>query len=118
MARPPVFKISFANATMLSALYLLLAASIEGVRRQFGFVWAERAALSMESFPARMLDAVGLYEPLRRAWVNEAVSDIGVRVIYGLTVVGLIFALGLLVASAMWVLQLRTQPPPTPPPVE
>ena len=112
MARTPVFRISVTNATGLSAAYLLLASVLEGVRRAFGFRWAEVAALSMESFPARLLSFVGLYDPLRRAWIEGRLNDTQVRLIYGGTVVLMVFALGMLVGVLMWLLQRVTMTPP------
>lgn len=102
MAKVPVFRISLTNATLLSGVYLVGGAVIEVVRRVFNPRWAERLSLSLEAFPARMLELFGVFEPLRRAWLEGHLSDLQVRLIYGLTTVGLIYALGLLVGASMW----------------
>jgi hypothetical protein len=100
----PVFRISFTNATVLSTIYLLVATVVELLRRSVNPRWAERVSLALEAFPARTLELLGLFEPLRRAWVQGALSDTGVRLIYGLTTIALIFALGLAVGLGMWVI--------------
>lgn len=104
-----VFRISLTNASMLSALYLVTAVAVEAVRRTWNPRWAERLSLALEAFPARTLEVLGLFEPLRRAWLAHGVSDLGVRVIYGATTVGLIFTLGLTVGGAMWALMRLTR---------
>ena len=99
-----VFRISLANATLLSALYLAAAAVVELSRRFFGARWAERFSLALEVFPARTLDFLGLFEPLRLAWMQGKLTDGEVRVVYGATTVVFIFVLGLVVGAGMWLL--------------
>ena len=97
-----VFRISLTNATILSALYLTVAVVVEVVRRLWSPRWAERLSLAFEVFPARALAFLGLFEPIRRAWMQGRLSDGAVRVLYGATTVGLVFAAGLLVGAGMW----------------
>lgn len=98
----PVFRISLANATLLSGLYLVVAAAVELIRRVWNPRWVDRVSIALEAFPARTLELLGLFEPLRRAWVENKIGQLGVRFIYGLTTVGVIFTLGLLVGVVMW----------------
>lgn len=114
MANVPVFKISLTNASILSGLYLLIAVVVELVRRVWNPRWVERVSLSLEAFPARTLELFGLFEPLRRAWVEEQISPLTVRFIYGLTTVTVIFALGLAVGAVMWVISRFAARPPAP----
>jgi hypothetical protein len=100
----PVFRISLKNATGLSVLYLVLAVVVEFVRRIWGPRWADQVSLALESVPARTLELLGVFEPLRQAWLERRVSDLTVRVVYGVTAVVLIFCLGLAVGCSMWVL--------------
>lgn len=100
----PVFKISLTNASILSGLYLSIAVLVEVVRRAFNPRWIERVSLSLEAFPARTLELFGLFEPLRRAWVEERISPLGVRFIYGFTTVTVIFTLGFVVGLLMWII--------------
>lgn len=104
MANVPVFKISLTNATILSGVYLVIAVAVELVRRAWNPRWIERVSLSLEAFPARTLELFGLFEPLRRAWVEERLSPLEVRFIYGLTTVAVIFTLGLAVGALMWLI--------------
>ncbi len=99
--RVPVLRISLTNATVLSAIYLVSASVIELVRRQWNPHWADRASLAMEAFPARALELLGLFAPMRRAVVHEQLSPFHVRLILGATAVGLIFAIGLAVGGLM-----------------
>ena len=100
----PVFKISLTNASNLSGVYLLIAVIVELVRRVWNPRWIERVSLSLEAFPARTLELLGLFEPMRRAWVEERLSPLEVRFIYGFTTVAVIFILGMLVGGVMWII--------------
>lgn len=100
----PVFRISLANASLLSGLYLLFAALVEVVRRIWNPRWIDRVSLSLEAFPARTLELVGLFEPLRRAWVEGRINQLEVRLIYGLTTIVIIFTLGSAVGAVMWLI--------------
>lgn len=100
----PVFRISLANASLLSGVYLLVAALVELIRRAWNPRWIDRASFSLEAFPARTLELLGLFEPLRKAWVANELSPIQVRLIYGLTTITVIFTLGALVGALMWLI--------------
>ncbi len=104
MSKVPVFKISLNNATLLSGAYLVIAAATEVIRRQWNPRWIERVSLSLEAFPARTLDLLGLFEPLRISWMNSQLSVTQVRLIYAGTTVGIIFALGFGVGAVMWLI--------------
>jgi hypothetical protein len=99
--RVPVLKISLANATFLSGLYLSVAAGVEIIRRVWNPRWADPVSLSLEAFPARVLALLGLFEPLQTAWLSGHINELVVRLVYGVTVVGLIFAMGTLVGLLM-----------------
>jgi hypothetical protein len=107
---------SLANSTGLAATYLLVSVVVELARRLAHARWAERLSLGMESVPARTLEALGLLDPLRRHWMAGELSDLGARVVYGLTSVVLIYVLGLLVGPPMWLLarMLERRSPPAP----
>lgn len=97
-----VFRVSLTNATLLSAAYLTFATIVELLRRTTGARWVERLSKSIELFPAGVLKRVGLFTPLQRAWVHQELTDTQVRLLYGATVVSLIFLLGLVVGGGMW----------------
>jgi len=97
-----VFRISLTNATLLSVAYLVIATVIELLRRLTGARWAEQISKAIEGFPAGVLRFFRVFYPLQRAWVEQEVTDTQVRLIYGATVVVIIFALGLSVGAGMW----------------
>lgn len=97
----PVFRISFANASLLSGVYLLVAASTELIRRVWNPRWVEPWVRALESIPARTLQLLGLFEPLKEAWRHGQLSPWEVRLVYGATTVGVIFGLGVLVGVLM-----------------
>ena len=116
MSNPPVpvFRISLANATLLSGIYLAIASSVELVRRIWNPRWVDRVSLSLEAFPARTLELLGLFEPVRRGWVENKLSSLEVRFIYGFTTVAVIFSLGTLVGLVMWIIaKLAGSRPPS-----
>lgn len=100
----PVFRISFANATLLAAGYLVVGALVELVRRQWNPRWAEQLSWSMEAFPAGILRTLGLLNPLRDAYAQGMLKETHVRLIYAGAVVATIYAIGLAVGFAMWLL--------------
>ena len=110
--RIPVFRISMKNATVLSALYLVFAAAVELTRRLFAFRWAESLSKALEEFPARVLHLVGLFEPLRDAYLRGNVNELVVRLAYGVTVVVIVFAMGLIVGGLLWLLARNARMPP------
>jgi predicted lipid-binding transport protein (Tim44 family) len=99
----PIFKISLANATLLSAVYLAVAALTDVLRRVFNWRWAELASEHLEEFPARTLRWAGLFGSLRGAYLEGLIGPLMVRVALGLTMVVLIYALAMFVGVMMWV---------------
>jgi hypothetical protein len=101
-------RLSFGNASLLSGLYLAIATTVELVRRQWNFFWADRLSLAFEMMPARSLEWLGLLRPLRNFLVAQAWPNWAVRVVYGGVSVATIFILGLMVGMtlggfALWV---------------
>lgn len=104
MSKVPVFRISLNNATLLSGAYLVIAAVTELIRRQWNPRWIERMSLSLEAFPARTLDLLGLFEPIRQSWLHSQLTVTQVRLIYAGTTVAIIFTLGFAVGAVMWLI--------------
>jgi len=100
----PVFRISFANATLLSAGYLLVGALVEVIRRTWNPRWAEQLSWSMEAFPAGILRTFGALDPLREAYASGALQQTHVRLIYAGAVVFTVYGIGLLVGALMWLM--------------
>lgn len=109
----PVFKISLTNASILSALYLGIGVLVELLRKIWNPRWIDQVSLSLEAFPARTLALLGLFEPLRAAWVAGEIDQLGVRFIYGFTTIAVIFTLGMLVGFLMWLIsKVAARPAP------
>lgn len=100
----PVFRISFANATLLSAGYLVVGAIVELVRRTWNPRWAEQLSWSMEAFPAGILRTFGVLDPLREAYAAGTLHETHVRLIYAAAVVLTVYGIGLLVGASMWLM--------------
>ena len=100
----PVFRISFANATLLSAGYLVVGAVVEVVRRTWNPRWAEQLSWSMEAFPAGILRTFGVLDPLREAYAAGTLHETHVRLIYAAAVVLTVYGIGLLVGASMWLM--------------
>jgi hypothetical protein len=98
--------IMLGNATLLSIIYLVVAVLIEATRRYLNFRWSERASLAMESLPARVLDLLHLMAPLRREYVYGNLSEVVVRLVFGVTTVAIIFLMALVVGGGMWALRM------------
>jgi hypothetical protein len=110
----PVFRISLTNAALLSTLYLAVASVVEVIRRVWNPRWVDRMSFSLEAFPARTLELLGLFQPLHEAYLKDEISPLGVRFVYGFTTVAIIFTLGALVGALMALiarLAQRSSPP-------
>ncbi|QSQ28301.1 hypothetical protein JY651_29135 [Pyxidicoccus parkwayensis] len=94
------------NAFLLSLLYLVLGFGVELALRVYPTRFLQRLSLSLDSLPARALELVGAMDPLREAYFSGRVTEFGVRIIFGVTTVLVIFLLALVVGSIMGGLRL------------
>jgi hypothetical protein len=108
----PVFRISFANATLLAGGYLVVGAVVEVIRRAWNPRWAEQLSWSLEAFPAGILRTFGLLDPLREAYAAGSLEETHVRLIYAAAVVLTVYGIGLMVGALMW-LMVRSRRAPT-----
>lgn len=108
----PVFRISFANATLLSGGYLVVGAVVEVIRRTWNPRWAEQLSWSLEAFPAGILRTFGMLDPLREAYAAGTLQETHVRLIYAAAVVLTVYGIGLMVGALMW-LMVRSRRAPT-----
>ena len=97
----PLLRIMWGNAFLLSLLYLVLGVGVELALRLYPTRFLQRLSLSLDSLPARALELTGALEPLREAYFNGRISEFGVRVVFGITTVLVIFLLALVVGSIM-----------------
>lgn len=91
------------NASLLSLIYLGSGAAIEGLRRLWPSPSMERGSLALDALPARVLEMVGALGPLRQAYVDGRLSELFLRLIFGATVVAVIFAMAVAVGAVMWI---------------
>ncbi len=89
------------NAFLLSLIYLLLGLGVEIALRYFPSRFLQRLSLSLDSLPARALELTGAMEPLRAAYFSGRISEMGVRVVFGVTTMVVIFLLAMVVGTLM-----------------
>lgn len=97
----PLLRIMWGNAFLLSLLYLVLGFGVELALRVYPTRFLQRLSLSLDSLPARALELAGVMERLREAYFNGRISEFGVRIVFGVTTVLVIFLLALVVGSIM-----------------
>lgn len=95
--RFPLLRIMAGNAFLLSAMYLVLGVLVEAGRRflpanLFGRL-AARLSLSLDALPMRVLDGLGLLEPIRIGYLEGDLPVYAIRVAFGVTTMALIFVL-------------------------
>jgi len=100
--RPPLWTVLGANAFILSVLYLLVGIGVELARRLHPSRFLQRLSLSLDSLPARALDFAGVLGPLRDAYLEGRMSELGVRLVFGATTLAVIFLLALAVGLLGW----------------
>lgn len=105
MSRFPLLRIMLGNAFLLSAIYLVFGFTLETARQLFSFRWAERLLLVLDALPARALDLLGAMAVLRERYAYGRVSELTLRLIFGVTTLGIIFATAACVGAAMWLLR-------------
>ncbi|RKH54766.1 hypothetical protein [Corallococcus aberystwythensis] len=110
------------NAFLLSVLYLLAGIVVETLRRRYPKYFFDRLSMALDSLPARALELVHAMEPLRAAYFSGRITDLGVRVVFGVVTVAVIFLLALVVGAIMavlrWGLMRATRGGNRPPPGE
>src|SRR5262249_31448356 len=93
-------------------IYLASGAAIEALRRIHPSPSMERASLALDSLPARVLEFFGVLGRLRSAYLDGRLSELSLRLIFGGTVVAVIFAMavggGGVVGLGRWALSRQT----------
>jgi len=98
-------RIMASNAFLLSILYLLVGLGVEVAWRVRPSRFLQSLSLSLDSLPARALELTGLAGPLRDAYVSGRVSESGLRLVFGLTTLFIIYALAVGVGLVMGTLR-------------
>ncbi|MCY1046329.1 hypothetical protein OV208_33805 [Corallococcus sp. bb12-1] len=93
------------NAFLLSVLYLLVGTVVELLRQRSRSPTVDRLSMALDSLPARALELVHALGPLRVAYFDGRISELGVRVLFGVVTVAVIFLLALVVGAIMAVLR-------------
>ncbi|MFY0574062.1 hypothetical protein ACN28S_06615 [Cystobacter fuscus] len=101
----PLMRIMSGNAFLLSILYLLVGIGVEAARRLRPSAFVMRLSLSLDSLPARVLEQVGLMEPLREAYFAGRITEAVLRLVFSTTTVGIIFLLAVGVGLFMGTLR-------------
>ncbi|MFP2962325.1 hypothetical protein ACLEPN_32215 [Myxococcus sp. 1LA] len=97
----PLLRIMWGNAFLLSLIYLLLGLGVEIALRLHPTSFLRRMSLSLDSLPARALELSGAMEPLRAAYFSGRIAEWGVRVVFGITTMVIIFLLAMVVGTLM-----------------
>lgn len=95
----------FANATLLSIIYLLIGILVEVLRRVYPADWVMRAVLAIDSLPARTLELLGAMSRLRTAYAYGKVDEIALRLVFSATTIVIIFLMAAIVGVGMWLMR-------------
>jgi hypothetical protein len=93
----PLLRIMGSNAFLLSVIYLVVGIGVEVARRVYPVRFVQRLSLSLDSLPARALEFLGVFEPLRTIYLDGKIPDYQVRLIFAGTTIVIIFLLAFVV---------------------
>ena len=100
--RIPLGRVMLGTAFLLSIIYLFVGVAIEVLRWKLPYRWVVKTSLVLDSLPMQVLELLGLLEPVKESYVSGALSGFWLRVIFGATAVGVIFALAAFVGLLTW----------------
>lgn len=100
--RYPLLRILLGNAFLLSGIYLAVGLMVESLRRWSAVSWAEDASQVLDRLPARVLLLLGALSHLRELYLAEELPEWGLRLIFGVTTIAVIFGLAVVVGTGMW----------------
>lgn len=89
------------NAFLISLLYLGTGLAAELLRQFHNTRTVARLLATLEQTPGRVLDLLGLLEPLREAYSRGQLSSFGVRWAYGITMMTIITCTAAMMALLM-----------------
>ncbi len=107
-APPRVARVVVSNALTLAVAYLGVGLVVESLRRLYPSRSVLTLSFALDALPAQALSLCGLLGPLREAYLQGQLGEVGLRAIFGATALAVIFllaaALGLLGAGlrAVW----------------
>lgn len=95
-ARRPLVSLVVGNALTLAAGYLGLGVLVESLRRAYPSRSVLTLSFALDALPAQVLSFFGLLEPLREAYLQGQLGEVGLRGIFGATSLAVIFVLAAL----------------------
>jgi hypothetical protein len=90
---PRLAQLVVGNALTLAAGYLALGLLVESLRRLYPSRGVLTLSFALDALPAQALSLCGLLGPLREAYLAGTLSEAGLRAIFGLTALAVIFLL-------------------------
>ena len=97
----PMLSIMAGNAFLLSIIYLAVGLVVELLFRFRPSRFLMRLQLSLDSLPARALELSGAMQPLSEAYLAGRITESGLRLVFGVTTILIIFVLALVVGLLM-----------------
>lgn len=111
-SKHPLLDIIVGNAFLMSALYLGLALAVESLRHVWSSAGVYAFAKRLDDLPGTVLHLAGVLPTLRELVSEEKLSVWGLRAIFGVTTVAIIFALAFFTGGCLalmrWVLMRRS----------
>ena len=110
LARFPLLKVMMGNAFLLCVIYLTTGLLVETLRRIYPLRVVDNLARAMDALPARVLELMGLLPRLHDSYGYGNLADggeqllarVGLRVVFGLTTMAIIFVMALAVGAGMY----------------
>lgn len=104
-SKHPLLEIIIGNAFLMSALYLGLALVVETLRHFVQSASIYAFARRLDDLPGTVLHLLGVLPALRELVNEEKLSVAGLRAIFGLTTVTVIFALAFFTGGCLALLR-------------
>jgi hypothetical protein len=92
-APQPLLRLVVSNALALAVGYLAVGLVVETIRRIYPARSVLTLSFALDALPARVLSLFGVLEPLREAYISGRLGEAGLRAVFGLTALGVIFFL-------------------------
>ena len=83
------------NALTLAVGYLAVGVLVESLRRLYPSRGVLTLSFALDALPAQVLSLCGFLEPLRDAYLSGRLGEAGLRIIFALTALAVIFLLAL-----------------------
>ena len=90
-AAPRLARVVVSNALTLGVAYLATGLLVESIRRLYPSRGVLTLSFALDALPAQALSLLGLLGPLREAYLQGELSEVGLRAIFGATALGVIF---------------------------